>query len=124
VIGTAPVFEVANPWWADVEAVVAHLDDEEAAVVHARAEDAVARGAHYDQSREYRRYLEALEQKPAFSLHSGRSVRYAGPEQLVELGVMRDTPEWAETRGVADALPTAGHGPDPRSPGRSSRRAS
>lgn len=91
---------------------------------HARAEDAVARGAHYDQSREYRRYLEALEQKPAFSLHSGRSVRYAGPEQLVELGVMRDTPEWAEARGVADALPTAGHGPDPRSPGRSSRRAS
>lgn len=65
---------------------------------HARAEDAVARGAHYDGSREYRRYLEALDRDPAFSLHSGRSVRFAGPEQLVELGLMRDTPAWARAR--------------------------
>jgi hypothetical protein len=72
---------------------------------HARAEDAVARGAHFDGSREYRRYLEALERDPAFSLHSGRSVRYAGPEQLVELGLMRDTPAWAEARGAAGAGP-------------------
>lgn len=68
---------------------------------HARAEDAVARGAHYDGSREYRRYLGALERDPAFSLHSGRSVRYAGPDQLVALGLMRDTPEWAAARGAA-----------------------
>ena len=68
---------------------------------HARAEDAVARGAHYDGSREYRRYLEALEKDPAFSLHSERSVRYAGPDQLVELGLMRDTPGWAGARGAA-----------------------
>jgi hypothetical protein len=66
---------------------------------HARAEDAIARGAHYDGSREYRRYLEALGRNPAFSLHSERSVRYAGPEQLVSLGLMRDTPAWAEARG-------------------------
>ena len=71
---------------------------------HARAEDAVARGAHYDGSREYRRYLEALERNPAFSLHSGRSVRYAGPDQLVELGLMRDTPAWAEARGAAPQI--------------------
>ena len=70
---------------------------------HARAEDAVARGAHYDGSREYRRYLAALEGDPAFSLHSGRSVRYAGPDQLVALGLMRDTPEWAAARGDAEA---------------------
>lgn len=76
---------------------------------HARAEDAVARGAHYDGSREYRRYLEALGRDPAFSLHSARSVRYAGPEQLVALGLMRDTPGWAAARGAADELPaTAG----------------
>ena len=70
---------------------------------HARAEDAVARGAHYDGSREYRRYLEALERDPAFSLHSGRSVRYTGPDQLVSLGLMRDTPAWAAARGVGES---------------------
>ena len=70
---------------------------------HARAEDAVARGAHYDGSREYRRYLEALERDPAFGLHSRRSVRYAGPEQLAALGLMRDTAPWAEARGAAAA---------------------
>ena len=48
---------------------------------HARAEDAVARDAHFDGSREYRRYLEALERDPAFSLHTGakRPLRRAGP---------------------------------------------
>lgn len=72
---------------------------------HARAEDAVARGAHYDGSREYRRYLEALLRDPAFSLHSARSLRYAGPDQLVSLGLMRDTPNWAEARGAAGTAP-------------------
>ena len=75
---------------------------------HARAEDAVARGAHYDGSREYRRYLEALQRDPAFSLHSARSVRYAGPEQLVALGLMRDTPGWTEARSAEAPLATAG----------------
>ena len=79
----------------------AALDFDDVACIHARAEDAVARGAHYDGSREYRRYLEALERNPAFSLHSGRSVRYAGPDQLVSLGLMRDTPAWAAARGAA-----------------------
>ena len=74
---------------------------------HARAEDAVARGAHFDGSREYRRYLEALERNPAFSLHSGRSVRYAGPDQFVSLGLMRDTARWAEARGAAEAVPAS-----------------
>ncbi len=74
---------------------------------HGRAEDAVSRGAHYDGSREYRRYLEALERDPAFNLHSARSVRYAGPGQLVSLGLMRDTPGWAEARGAAEALGAA-----------------
>jgi hypothetical protein len=77
---------------------------------HARAEDAVARDAHYDGSREYRRYLEALERDPAFSLHTARSVRYTGPEQLVELRMMRDTPQWAEARGAAGTPPSAAVG--------------
>lgn len=74
---------------------------------HARAEDAVARGAHYDGSREYRRYLEALERDPAFSLHSGRSVRYEGPDQLTALGLMRDTPRWKQARAEGGAVPEA-----------------
>lgn len=72
---------------------------------HARAEDAVARGAHYDGSREYRRYLEALRRDPAFSLHSSRSVRYEGPDQLAALGLMRDTPKWREARAGSGAVP-------------------
>jgi hypothetical protein len=65
---------------------------------HMRAEDAVARGAHYDGSREYRRYLAALRADAGFRLHSPRAVRYAGAEQLVALGLMTDTPGWRAAR--------------------------
>ncbi len=68
---------------------------------HERAMDAVNRKIHYDGSREYRRYLAALERDPDFSLHGPRSVRYAGPDQLVSLGLMRDTPEWRHWREAA-----------------------
>ncbi len=64
----------------------------------ARAEDAVARDAHFDGSREYRRYLEALRADPGFRLHSSRAVRYAGPEQLVSLGLMHDSAAWRAAR--------------------------
>jgi hypothetical protein len=75
---------------------------------HARAVDAVSRNAHFDGSREYRRYLDALKRDPGFSLHSERSVRYAGPDQLTALGIMRDTRPWAEARGAkAEILPAA-----------------
>jgi hypothetical protein len=70
---------------------------------HARALDAVMRGVHYDGSREYRRYLAALEAEPGFTLHGPRSLAYAGPGQLVELGLMRDTRGWAAARGEAAA---------------------
>ncbi len=66
---------------------------------HARAVDAVARGAHYDGSREYRRYLARLERDPGFSLAGPSSVAYLGPQQLVRLGLMRDTPAWQRVRG-------------------------
>ena len=68
---------------------------------HDRALDAVRRGIHYDGSREYRRYLAALERDPDFSLHGPRSLRYQGPDQLVSLGLMRDTPEWRRAREAA-----------------------
>ena len=74
---------------------------------HARAEDAVARGAHFDGSREYRRYLAAVGADPGFRLHSGRSLRYAGADGLVALGLMRDTDAWREARAAAAAAAAA-----------------
>jgi hypothetical protein len=76
---------------------------------HARVLDAVARNVHYDGSAEYRRYLAALKRDPDFTLHSARSLRYAGPGQLQALGLLRDTPAWAEARADARSLaPAAG----------------
>jgi hypothetical protein len=66
---------------------------------HARAMDAVKRGAHFAGSREYRRYLERLEADPRFALAGPRSVAYSGPGQLVQLGLMTDTPAWQAARG-------------------------
>lgn len=67
---------------------------------HARALDAVTRGAHWDGSREYRRYLERIVAEPGFTLAGTRSLAYRGPEQLVALGLMRDTAAWKRARGV------------------------
>jgi hypothetical protein len=67
---------------------------------HARAVDAVVRGAHYDGSREYRRYLDRIEADPAFSLAGSRARALEGPEQLVGLGLMRDTEGWRRAREV------------------------
>ena len=68
---------------------------------HARVLDAVARDAHYNGSAEYRRYLAALKRDPDFTLHGPRSLRYAGPDQLAELGLLRDTAAWAKARAAA-----------------------
>lgn len=68
---------------------------------HARALDAVTRGAHWDGSREYRRYLERIVAEPGFTLAGPRAQPYAGPEQLVALGLMRDTAAWQRARGTA-----------------------
>lgn len=68
---------------------------------HDRAVDAITRGAHYDGSREYRRYLAALKADPNFRLHGPHSRRFEGPEQLVALGLMRDTAAWAAARSAA-----------------------
>jgi hypothetical protein len=65
---------------------------------HARAVDAVARGAHYDGSREYRRYLARIEADPRFSLAGPQALAYAGPSQLVQLGLMADTQAWRMAR--------------------------
>ena len=67
---------------------------------HARALDAVTRGAHWDGSREYRRYLERIVAEPGFKLAGPRAQAYCGPDQLVELGLMRDTAAWKRARGA------------------------
>ena len=65
---------------------------------HDRVLDAVSRDAHFDGSAEYHRYLAALRRNPRFTLHDERSLRYAGPAQLVDLGLMRDTAAWQAAR--------------------------
>ena len=70
---------------------------------HERALDAVRRDAHWDGSREYRRYLAALARDPDFGLHGPLSLRYRGPEQLVALGLMQDSPAWLAERGALAA---------------------
>jgi Glycosyl transferase family 2 len=65
---------------------------------HERAVDAVQRNAHWDGSREYRRYLAALRRDPEFSLRGSRSLRYDGPDQLTALGLMHDSPGWMMAR--------------------------
>jgi hypothetical protein len=66
---------------------------------HDRALDAVVRGAHWDGSREYRRYLARIVAEPGFTMSGPRARAYAGPAQLVALGLMRDTPSWRRARG-------------------------
>lgn len=67
---------------------------------HARSLDAVARNAHWNGSREYRRYLARLQAEPGFALESPHSMRYAGPAQLVECELMQDSAAWRAARGV------------------------
>lgn len=68
---------------------------------HERVLDAVARDAHFNGSAEYRRYLAALKRDPDFTLHGPHSLRYAGPDQLLALGLLRDTSGWARARAEA-----------------------
>ena len=67
----------------------------------ARAVDAVQRDAHWDGSREYRRYLTALARDPDFGLHGPLSLRFEGPDQLTALGLMQDSPGWLAARQAA-----------------------
>ena len=65
---------------------------------HERAVDAVQRGAHWNGSGEYRRYLAALAANPDFGLNGPLSLRYEGPAQLIALGLMQDSAAWLTQR--------------------------
>jgi glycosyltransferase involved in cell wall biosynthesis len=58
---------------------------------YVRAE--AARGEHYRGGQQYRVYQKRLESGAGLSFHYEGSVRYTGSRQLVELGLMRSTPE-------------------------------
>ncbi len=67
----------------------------------AKAERARAEGNYWEGSREYVRYLEALDADPGLSLVWAGSRRYTGPEALVAAGLIARIP-WA--RGARPAL--------------------
>jgi hypothetical protein len=66
-----------------------------------RAIEEAARGQYYENAAAYRRYAAILAERPELSLMYPGSARYAGSRQLVELGLIRDTPAWAAARGQA-----------------------
>jgi hypothetical protein len=65
---------------------------------HARAVQEVARNEHYNESAEYRRYVDKLAQNPDMTLSCDQSVRLEDTNQLVRLGLMQDTKAWAGAR--------------------------
>ena len=81
---------------------------------HARALDAVERNAHWDGSREYRRYLDRLRAEPGFALAGPRSRRYRGPEQLLSLGLMQDGEAWRSALAAGQPPAEASGGVSPK----------
>ncbi|HVT14680.1 MAG TPA: glycosyltransferase family 2 protein [Thermoanaerobaculia bacterium] len=56
-----------------------------------RVLDEAQRGQHWNDAEEYRGMAAHLEQGRSPRLHDRRSVRFTGPPQLIELGLMRET---------------------------------
>jgi len=67
---------------------------------HARALHESSRREYYKGGMEYRRYARVLQRNPAVSLRDGRSVRFTGTSQLVELGLMQDSDAWKRQRAM------------------------
>ena len=65
---------------------------------HRRAVEEASRGEYYDGASEYRRYAEALRRNPDLTFMHDESVRFEGPAQLVRIGLMQETSEWAAAR--------------------------
>ncbi len=66
----------------------------------------VARGEHWNNAGEYKTYCGVLQQQPDLSLFCADSVRYVGPDQLLRLNLLKETPEWrawAADRGRGSA---------------------
>ena len=65
---------------------------------HARAVEEAARGEHYDNASEYRRYADRLDRDPNLTFMCEASTRFETTTQLVHLGLMRDTAAWTSAR--------------------------
>ena len=65
---------------------------------HDRAMREAARGQHYEGSAEYRRYARTLAETTDLTLMYNGSIRFKDSAQLVELGLMRETPGWVSAR--------------------------
>jgi hypothetical protein len=59
----------------------------------------VARGERWSNAREYRGYDDVLRHQPDLSLFCEGSVRYTGPDQLLRLNLLKETPEWRALAG-------------------------
>lgn len=65
---------------------------------HARAVQESARGEHWDGASEYRRYAQRLSEDPSLSLMYEGSTRFEGTAQLVRMGLMHESADWATAR--------------------------
>lgn len=77
---------------APLRGVLYHFKYLQDFVAHAREE--VVRGQHWKQGAEYAKYAEQA-QSGDICLHAAESVRYTGPQQMMDLNVMETTGEYA-----------------------------
>jgi len=67
---------------------------------HERAVREAARGEYYDGAVEFRRYSAKLRENPNMTLRYQQSTRFRDSAELVRLGLLADTPAWAEARAT------------------------
>jgi hypothetical protein len=70
---------------------------------HERAVQEAARGEYFGGASEYRRYCAKLKSDPNLSFLYEGSTKLESTSQLVELGLMTDTPSWAQERSSSSA---------------------
>lgn len=67
---------------------------------HEKAILEVSRAEYFDGAAEYRRYCEKIKSDPELNFMYVGSTRLESPEQLVQLGLMNDSKEWALQRST------------------------
>lgn len=77
---------------------------------HQRADQEVLRKEYYDGAVEFRRYSAKLHADPELTFRDSDSLRFAGDEQLVELGLMKDSDAWRRARSPSAEGQSSGRG--------------
>lgn len=67
----------------------------------ARVKHALQTKEHYDGSSEYARYAELLAENPSLTFMYEGSQSYRNSQQLIDLHLIKDDPDWAETEKAA-----------------------